>query len=101
MFYGWLLAVLGYNLKADESVASQFCAHLYKSARGCGFLATVDNAGFWQYNIHIDRERSGTMQLIIGIIIGIVVSAIGFTGVAQYADKGVQAVQNTIKEVSK
>jgi|Laugresu1bdmlbsd_1035121.scaffolds.fasta_scaffold270436_2 hypothetical protein len=40
MFYGWLLAVLGYNLKADESVASQFCAHLYKSARGCGFLAT-------------------------------------------------------------
>jgi hypothetical protein len=28
MFYGWLLAVLGYNLKADESVASQFCAHL-------------------------------------------------------------------------
>jgi len=40
MFYGWLLAVLGYNLKADESVASQFCAHLYKSARGCGVLAT-------------------------------------------------------------
>jgi hypothetical protein len=40
MFYGWLLAVLGYNLKADESVASQFCAHLYKSARGCGSLAT-------------------------------------------------------------
>jgi len=39
MFYGWLLAVLGYNLKADESVASQFCAHL-QSARGCGFLAT-------------------------------------------------------------
>ena len=40
MFYGWLLAVLGYNLKADESVASQFCAHLYKSAGDCGFLAT-------------------------------------------------------------
>ena len=41
MFYGWLLAVLGYNLKADESVASQFCAHLYKSARGCGKKATT------------------------------------------------------------
>ena len=41
MFYGWLLAVLGYNLKADESVASQFCAHLYKSAWGCGIKATL------------------------------------------------------------
>jgi hypothetical protein len=40
MFYGRLLAVLGYSLKAGESFASQPCAHLYKSAGGCGILAT-------------------------------------------------------------
>jgi hypothetical protein len=40
MSYGRLLAVLGYSLKAGESFASQSCAHLYKSAGGCGFYTT-------------------------------------------------------------
>jgi hypothetical protein len=41
------------------------------------------------------------MQILIGIIIGIVISAIGFTGVATYLDKGVAAVQQATKEVTK
>ena len=65
MFYGWLLAVLGYNLKADESVASQFCAHLYKSARRCGVNATdpaathieVDRLDVRSYNIDTETTK--------------------------------------------
>jgi hypothetical protein len=45
MFYGWLLAVLGYNLKADESVASQFCAHL------------LECLGVWQKSHTQQRPR--------------------------------------------
>jgi hypothetical protein len=41
------------------------------------------------------------MQLIIGFIFGIIVSAIGFTTVAQVADQGVQKLQETVKEVTK
>jgi hypothetical protein len=41
------------------------------------------------------------MQLIIGFILGIVVSAIGFTTVAQYADQGVQKIQEVTREVAK
>jgi hypothetical protein len=36
------------------------------------------------------------MQLLIGFILGVVVSTIGFSGVAYYADQGV----NKIKEIT-
>jgi uncharacterized membrane protein YtjA (UPF0391 family) len=38
---------------------------------------------------------------IIAFILGIVVATIGFTGVAQVADSGVQKIQETVKEVTK
>jgi heme/copper-type cytochrome/quinol oxidase subunit 4 len=38
------------------------------------------------------------MQLLIGFILGIIVSAIGFTTVAQFADTGVQKIQEVVKE---
>jgi hypothetical protein len=41
------------------------------------------------------------MQLLIGFVLGVVVSAIGFTSVAQIADQGVQKIQETVKEVTK
>lgn len=41
------------------------------------------------------------MQIIIGFILGLIVSAVGFSTVAHYADKGVQAVQSTVREVAK
>jgi heme/copper-type cytochrome/quinol oxidase subunit 4 len=41
------------------------------------------------------------MQLLIGFVLGIIVSAIGFTTVAQIADQGVQKIQETVKEVAK
>ena len=36
------------------------------------------------------------MNLLIGFVLGVIVSTIGFTGVAQYADAGV----NKIKEIT-
>ena len=41
------------------------------------------------------------MQLLIGIIIGIVVANIGFTGLARVLDNGVQKVQSVSKEAVK
>jgi hypothetical protein len=41
------------------------------------------------------------MQLLIGFVAGIVVATIGFAGVAEIADTGVQKLQDTVKEVTK
>lgn len=41
------------------------------------------------------------MQFIIGIIFGIVVSTIGFSGVAKVLDKSVDTIKHTSHEVSK
>lgn len=41
------------------------------------------------------------MQLLIGFVLGIIVATVGFTGVAQIADQGVNKVQETVKEVVK
>ena len=38
---------------------------------------------------------------IITFILGIIVGTIGFTGLAQVADTGVQTIQSTVKEVTK
>lgn len=40
------------------------------------------------------------MQFIIGVVVGIVVATVGLTGIAEMADKGVQKVQETVKEVA-
>jgi uncharacterized membrane protein YtjA (UPF0391 family) len=39
------------------------------------------------------------MSHIIAFILGIVVATVGFTGIAQIADKGVTKVQDVVKEV--
>jgi hypothetical protein len=41
------------------------------------------------------------MQIIIGIIIGIVVATIGVNGIVHIADKGVEAVKAQSKEIVK
>jgi len=41
------------------------------------------------------------MQLLIGFILGIIVSAIGFTTVAKVADQGVSKIQEVVKETVK
>jgi hypothetical protein len=41
------------------------------------------------------------MQFIIGIIFGIVVSTIGFSGVAKVLDKSVDTIKQTSSQVSK
>jgi hypothetical protein len=38
---------------------------------------------------------------LAAFVAGIVVATIGFAGVAQYADQGVQKIQQITKEVSK
>jgi hypothetical protein len=38
------------------------------------------------------------MQFILGLIVGIVVATIGFSGLAQWADRGVNVIQETVKE---
>ena len=40
------------------------------------------------------------MQLIIGFILGIVVSTIGFSGVAYYADQGVSKIKEITTEAT-
>ena len=40
-------------------------------------------------------------KLIIGFILGLVVSAVGFSGIARIFDNGVQKVQEVSKEAAK
>jgi hypothetical protein len=40
------------------------------------------------------------MQLLIGFVLGVIVSTIGFTGVAQYADMGVEKIKEVTQEVT-
>jgi uncharacterized protein with GYD domain len=41
------------------------------------------------------------INFIVGFVLGIVVSSVGFTTLASYADQGVRAVQQTVQEVAK
>jgi hypothetical protein len=41
------------------------------------------------------------MQFILGVLVGIIVSTVGFTTIASYADQGVRAVQQTVQEVAR
>ena len=41
------------------------------------------------------------MQLLIGIILGIMIATVGITGVAKIADSGVDKVKTIIKEGNK
>jgi capsular polysaccharide biosynthesis protein len=40
-------------------------------------------------------------NFILGVIVGIVVSTIGFAGLAKWLDKGVKTVKEVSKEMSK
>ena len=39
-------------------------------------------------------------KLIIGFVLGLVVAAVGFSGVARIFDKGVQTIQTQSKELA-
>jgi capsular polysaccharide biosynthesis protein len=39
-------------------------------------------------------------NLIIGFILGLVVSAVGFSGIARMFDRGIQTIQETSKELA-
>jgi len=41
------------------------------------------------------------MGYIVAFVLGIVVATVGFTGVAQVADQGVNKVQSVVKETVK
>jgi hypothetical protein len=41
------------------------------------------------------------MQFIIGILIGIAIASVGFSGVAKILDRGVDAVKTQTQELSK
>ncbi len=41
------------------------------------------------------------IKLIIGFVLGVVVSTIGFTGLARVADRGVESIKQTSQEVTK
>ncbi len=40
-------------------------------------------------------------NLVIGFILGLVVSAVGFSGIARMFDKGVHTIQEQSKELAK
>ena len=40
------------------------------------------------------------MKFILGFILGLVVSAVGFSGIARMFDKGVQTIQTQSKELA-
>jgi uncharacterized membrane-anchored protein YhcB (DUF1043 family) len=39
-------------------------------------------------------------KIMIGIVIGIVIATVGFTGIARLLDRGVQTIQQTSKELA-
>lgn len=39
------------------------------------------------------------MNFLIGIIVGIVVATVGFSGVARWADQGVQVIKQEAKQL--
>jgi capsular polysaccharide biosynthesis protein len=39
-------------------------------------------------------------NIVIGFVLGLVVSAVGFSGIARMFDKGVQTIQNHSKELA-
>jgi len=39
-------------------------------------------------------------KIVIGIVIGIVIATIGFSGIARMLDRGVQTIQQTSKELA-
>ena len=40
-------------------------------------------------------------QFLVGLVLGIAVATVGFSGVAKIADKGVTQVQTVVKDVAK
>jgi len=47
----------------------------------------------------LNNSTESDMQLIIGIILGIVVSTIGFSGVARVLDKSVDTIKQTSQQI--
>jgi hypothetical protein len=41
------------------------------------------------------------MNFLIGVVVGIVVATIGFSGVAKIADRGVEAIKHEAKSIAK
>jgi len=41
------------------------------------------------------------LNFICGFILGVAACTVGFTGLAKMADKGVESMQTTVKEVAK
>jgi hypothetical protein len=39
-------------------------------------------------------------KLLIGFVLGLVVAAVGFSGIARIFDRGVQTIQQTSKELA-
>ena len=39
-------------------------------------------------------------KLIIGFVLGLIVAAVGFSGIARIFDRGVQTIQQTSKELA-
>ena len=47
----------------------------------------------------LNNSTENDMQLIIGIVLGIVVSTIGFSGVARVLDKSVDTIKQTSQQI--
>lgn len=41
------------------------------------------------------------MRFILGVIVGVVIASVGFSGVAKILDRGVEAVKTQTQELSK
>ena len=39
-------------------------------------------------------------NIVIGFVLGLVVSAVGFSGIARMFDRGIQTIQETSKELA-
>ena len=47
----------------------------------------------------LNNSTESDMQLIIGIVLGIVVSTIGFSGVARVLDKSLDTIKQTSQQI--
>ena len=43
----------------------------------------------------------GMMNFILGMLFGIVIATVGFTGLAQFVDNNIDNLQETVKDIAK
>jgi hypothetical protein len=58
------------------------------------------STAFNQNLLDFTTRRTQMSKILIGFVLGLIVAAVGFSGIARIADKGVQTIQTQSKELA-